>query len=127
MTKTCSSCKIEKPLPYFSKSKKPPYSYHTRCAVCVEKASIGIAKPNPKLKEIQDWVGTYLLEHPCVDCGNSDILVLEFDHVRGTKKDNLNILMRKSNLESVKEEIAKCDVRCVNCHRKKTNKERSNE
>ena len=59
----------------------------------------------------------------CIDCGEKDILVLEFDHVVGNK--SMNISEMRSGLYSLKkiaEEIAKCEVRCANCHRRKTAK-----
>lgn len=63
----------------------------------------------------------YLFDHPCVDCGESDVKVLDFDHVRGTKKMAVrSLLSRGSNLSIIFEEIAKCEVRCSNCHRKAT-------
>jgi len=63
----------------------------------------------------------YLKEHPCVDCGEDDMLVLDFDHVRGKKRDNVAGLAAKPvSLSVLEEEVAKCDVRCANCHRRKT-------
>jgi hypothetical protein len=63
----------------------------------------------------------YLSDHPCVDCGNTDIRVLEFDHVRGIKKYNVCAMIRlKISWTSIKCEIEKCDIRCANCHRIKT-------
>lgn len=59
----------------------------------------------------------YLRTHPCVDCGQSSPVVLQFDHVRGEKLHNLGRLVRDGvRWETVAAEIAKCDVRCVNCH-----------
>lgn len=49
----------------------------------------------------------------CVDCGELDAIVLQFDHVRGTKTRNVNENM---NTDELRVEIAKCDVRCANCH-----------
>ena len=69
----------------------------------------------------------YLLEHPCVDCGESDVVVLEFDHVQGEKKYNISDLARRySSWKTVKAEIDKCEVRCANCHRRITAKRAGN-
>ena len=66
-------------------------------------------------------VAEYLLTHPCVDCGQTDIIVLEFDHVAGDKIDTITMLMqRNSSWEKISNEIKKCVVRCANCHRRKT-------
>lgn len=63
----------------------------------------------------------YLREHPCVDCGETDIVVLEFDHVRGEKRFCISEMMAYSYpWSSVLAEIEKCEVRCANCHRRRT-------
>lgn len=67
----------------------------------------------------------YLETHPCVDCGENDPVVLEFDHVRGEKEFNIADVARNAvGREKLQEEIQKCEVRCANCHRRKTKRER---
>ncbi|MGR0319109.1 hypothetical protein [Agromyces sp. ZXT2-3] len=63
-------------------------------------------------------IGAYLLEHPCVDCGEADIRVLDFDHRVGTRKvaEVMKLAKAAYSWERVAAEIAKCDVRCRNCH-----------
>ena len=66
----------------------------------------------------------YLLEHPCVDCGETDPVVLAFDHVRGEKVGALsNMSRRQFSIAKLDAEIAKCEVRCANCHARKTARE----
>lgn len=75
------------------------------------------------VKRTHSFIVEYLKVHPCVDCGESDIIVLEFDHVRGEKKFNISSVFHNGiSLEKIKREIKKCEVRCANCHRKVTNK-----
>jgi hypothetical protein len=61
-----------------------------------------------------------LQSRPCVDCGERDPIVLEFDH-RGDKENDVSILLGLS-WKLVALEIAKCDVRCANRHRRVTAK-----
>ena len=66
-------------------------------------------------------VECYLETHPCIDCGLFDPLVMEFDHVTGTKVNDVRTLVREAAAMHVLEaEIAKCVVRCANCHRRRT-------
>lgn len=71
-----------------------------------------------RMADTKQRIEQYLREHPCVDCGNDDINVLEFDHVRGCKSYNVG-RFGTLRFETLLKEIAKCDVRCANCHRKR--------
>ena len=74
-----------------------------------------------RAKRIRQQVWDYLLLHPCVDCGISDPVVLEFDHVRGDKEINISdALLRGWSYSRILSEIEKCEVRCANCHRLRT-------
>lgn len=69
----------------------------------------------------RSFVYKYLQDHHCVDCGESRWQVLEFDHVRGEKEYNISYMVKSGLLlQKIEVEIAKCDVRCANCHRLKT-------
>ena len=62
-------------------------------------------------------------DKPCADCGGRwHPLVMEFDHLPGTKKRaNLGDgLARRFGWKTLMEEIAKCEVVCPTCHRVRT-------
>ncbi len=80
-----------------------------------------IAKTYERIRRNQAWVYQYLMEHPCSDCGEQDPIVLEFDHVRGVKDKAVSALTNQGYaLKRVIDEAKKCDVRCANCHRRRT-------
>lgn len=62
-----------------------------------------------------------LRQQPCADCGLADPVVMEFDHVpeRGEKALNVSNLVGAPKAKLLRE-IAKCDVVCANCHRRRT-------
>lgn len=65
---------------------------------------------------------------PCVDCGiQYHPVCMDFDHVRGEKAFNLGAGMSDGlGIEKLRAEIAKCDVRCANCHRLRHHNEIAN-
>jgi hypothetical protein len=69
-------------------------------------------------------VMAYLVAHPCVDCGEADPIVLQFDHVRGNKVAAIASMIRMCRTwAAIAAEIEKCAVRCANCHTRKTAKQ----
>lgn len=84
---------------------------HRRQSAAAKRKRQARAKPF-----IQEYLGT----HPCVDCGESDPVVLEFDHV-GRKRQGLSVLTAEgASIELLRDEIGQCEVVCVNCHRRRT-------
>ena len=73
-------------------------------------------------KEATQKVREFILQsksEPCRDCGKSyPFYVMDFDHV-GEKKFNLGGA-HKRGIDKIKQEIAKCEVVCSNCHRIRT-------
>lgn len=63
----------------------------------------------------------YLVLHPCLECGEDDVIVLDFDHRDpATKTSSISELACRVGQQKLLAEIAKCDVLCANCHRRKT-------
>ena len=133
--KVCNVCKEQKPLDEFQKRSSNKDGKTGMCKVCKRNYDNEHYKANrdnrkeyiranrAMAKDITSrYILEYLLKNPCVDCGEADPVVLEFDHVRGIKRDSVSVLKR-SSLKAVKEEIKKCEVRCANCHRRKTAKQ----
>ena len=134
MKRVCSKCDIaknESDFPFRNKLKGSRHSYCLECGrlqakdhysrhipYYVRKASL---RRKSLLEEINGKVYEYLKTHPCVDCGEDDPIVLEFDHVRGKKSYNVSAMgWLALSWNSLEKEISKCEVRCANCHRRKT-------
>ena len=81
-----------------------------------------------RIKRNKDYILAVKKEKSCVDCGESNPIVLDFDHVRGKKVGNVSDLARQAyGMKTLKTEIEKCEVRCSNCHRIVTYNRRENE
>lgn len=73
----------------------------------------------------EKFIWDILSSSKCMDCGNDNPVVLEFDHLDPNVKFK-NISDMKSQAYSIKtiqKEIDKCDVVCANCHRIRTAKQ----
>jgi hypothetical protein len=69
------------------------------------------------------FVWLVLLRSCCVDCGETDERVLEFDHVKGEKKDSVVRLAENGyGISTIKAEMKKCEIVCRNCHKRRTMK-----
>jgi hypothetical protein len=74
---------------------------------------------SPPVRRNLNHVHRLLAQGRCVDCGERDMLVLEFDHV-GTKRGQISSMVWDVSLETLMREIAECEIRCCNCHRRAT-------
>src|SRR5215471_11555629 len=132
--KTCRDCQQLKPLADFNKNACKRDGLQTTCRTCQRKRSKMyyvrnrermvrqiIAARTKRRRVLQAFLLDYLVSHPCVDCGEADIVVLDFGHVRGVKVMGIaDLVAGVYALAALKAEVAKCDVRCANCHRRKT-------
>lgn len=139
MKKKCCTCQKEKLLKQFNKKKDSQDGHQTICKDCSKAKSrayyaknaehhkkITTARKNQSKEDNRQKLYEYFTNHPCVDCGESDVRCLEFDHVRGKKSRNVSDMCRNvCSWKTILKEIAKCDVRCANCHRKRTSDTRN--
>lgn len=133
MDKKCSKCGHKKDLSAFNKRGNDHSGY---CKLCQSKVYKAHYRAN-KAKIIQK-VKAYANENrikikaeidrlksmPCVDCKSSfPPVCMDFDHRPGTVKlaDISTLASKKSiSLETVLNEVRKCDLVCSNCHRIRT-------
>ena len=69
---------------------------------------------------IRSFLAEYYSENPCVDCGETDITVLDFDHLLEKNFGINNAIRDTIPVERIKAELEQGEVRCSNCHRKVT-------
>ena len=137
----CTKCKKDLPEEMFFWRLKGKNRRHEQCKSCYKEYRKGVYTKHYKehrkdylyrakirnkrvREENRKKLIEYLLSHPCIDCGEKDIIVLEFDHKNSKEKEkNIAYMARFNNWEKVLKEIEKCDVRCANCHRKRTAKQ----
>lgn len=71
--------------------------------------------------EKRNFFNSYMEDKFCSDCGESDSIVLEFDHLdRSSKSGNIGNMLYRVSTKRLMDEIAKCEVVCANCHRRRT-------
>lgn len=80
-------------------------------------------RSNPALRQKnKEYMLDHLRCHPCADCGEDDIEVLQFDHV-SLRRGGKTVTQMMSSRKKLIEEIAKCEVRCANCHVRRTRRQ----
>jgi hypothetical protein len=131
--KYCPGCGTTKDIKEFNYKDKKRGKRQIRCRSCtrlqvqnhyqanhayyIKKA----LKRNAEVKQLQRMkLLEYLAQHPCVDCGESDAVCLQFDHVRGKKVQHISKMIGTYEWSSIEKELTKCQVRCANCHQRRT-------
>lgn len=133
--KICGTCKEPKFEEDFNKNKSKSDGLNSVCRECSNKRSKKYYSENNehhkrvvREKNVKNLlinrqkIFDYYKEHPCIDCGETDPIVLEFDHRDDVdKSNNISTLVGSGfGWKRIVEEIEKCDVRCANCHRRRT-------
>ncbi len=134
--KTCSGCGEIKPEDHFDWKYKAEGIRKARCKVCVSVYSKdhylkhkdvykkrGVINGRLGKQRLAALVYRYLEGHPCIDCGQSNPVLLDFDHRDNKFKSISEMIKSRYSWDKIKEEISKCDVRCANCHRMRTAKQ----
>lgn len=136
-TKHCPTCSTLKDVKNFNLDKARPDGLSSQCKECKrivqrnwyarnkERHVANVARRRRAAEtEIIKRILQYLTQHPCADCGETNPVLLEFDHVRGEKVNSVcNLISRGFGWDKIQAEINKCEVRCCRCHRLKTAKQ----
>lgn len=134
--KVCTRCKLAKPINSFIKVSKKKDSYRTICKKCTNeyqrshyrKNKDAYIKKNYRYRENLLKMTTEIKDSsPCADCGNYfDAVCMDFDHVGDDKSLNISSMVHACHsIKSIKNEIAKCEIVCANCHRIRTRDRRT--
>jgi hypothetical protein len=125
-SKTCGSCGLELPAVAFNRAGAGLQHWCRECfrdyfrrrgAAHIRQVEATRAK---RVSAARERMTAHLRAHPCIDCGERDPRVLDFDHV-GEKRELVSSLVaRGARWSRIAEEIAQCEVRCANCHRRVT-------
>lgn len=125
--KACSNCKRTDV--QFHKNKSKPDGLQSVCKECKKERSAAYFQDSKghhkalnenRKKETRKWIWDYLKVHPCIDCGETDPIVLEFDHNSDKFMEISDMVRMGYSIPKIESEISKCSVRCANCHRRKT-------
>lgn len=133
ITKACSICAVSQSIDSFYRNMNYEDGRDKRCKSCMRsymknrwltnsQARI-TAREKARARVLANFhrMTDVLASSFCVDCGEKDPLVLDFDHVRGRKRMAVSKMVSKTyKWETIEKEIAKCEVRCTKCHRKRT-------
>jgi hypothetical protein len=128
----CGRCGKSKPIEEFAWRRRTRGQRDNYCAPCradykrehyaanrPRYVSQALARKQALAAERAAFLIEFFRERPCADCGEADPVVLEFDH-KTDKLFNISKGLRDRSWQSVLDEIAKCEVVCANCHRRRT-------
>jgi hypothetical protein len=134
----CNKCNEDKSVNDFNFKNKKIGIKHKTCKICVKNYRKGYYDKNKEnaLKcskvttlEIRarnrQYIWDLLSNKECIDCGESDPIVLDFDHRDVNEKEHniSDMILSCYSLDNINNEIKKCDIRCANCHRRRTAKQ----
>ena len=118
----CKTCLKKEPSQHGERRRNYAREYRRQERSTPEGRARELARAAPKIELLRE-----ARSKPCTDCGREDLpwKVMELDHARGKKSFPLTAnSARWVNIDRLRDEIAKCDPRCPNCHRLRHHNER---
>ena len=116
--KRCSQCNKPQPLKNFHKAARQSDGLRPECRIC-----------HNEKKKIAERIRSAIMKlwfegKQCVDCGETDVRVLQNDHIENNKSHwntgtNIRCLMQNST-PNIVDELKKCEIVCIHCHRLRT-------
>jgi hypothetical protein len=126
--KKCSKCAMTLDLSNFHYNKGKPRS---RCKMCMredlrehyQRNKLDYAVRSKEVRyRLRQFIKTLKETTPCADCGVFyPSYVMDFDH-KFDKRALVSEMVSMGSMKKLKEEIAKCDIVCSNCHRIRTHR-----
>lgn len=129
----CTGCNEELPETAFPWKNKAAGKKGVRCNVCMRiyirshyNANKAYYLQKTKLRneevrgKVRDLLWEVLKAAGCTDCGEPDPVVLEFDHISDKTTSVAALVSQNHTWPRILREIAKCEVVCANCHRRRT-------
>jgi len=123
-SKRCTGCRTSKALEAFARKRSVRQSQCKECHRQYAKdhyrrnKALYLAK-NEKARRRKKEFLLQLKQQPCTDCGKTyPHFVMEFDHLHSKWLPASQ--MRSHSWRKLREEIAKCEVVCANCHAVRT-------
>ena len=130
--KRCTRCRVSRPLEDFHRRAASRDGHQNVCKPCKQEynqtyyratADQYAEARRTQVDALRVAVNDVILQAkdvPCTDCGRRlPPDAMDLDHVRGRKRTTASG-MRRLGLSGVLAELAKCDVVCVICHRRRT-------
>lgn len=118
----CARCGLLLPLELFSRLRDGRQAWCKSCFRSYHGGRRDVARGRTltRIEAAQAFIIAYLDSHPCIECGADDPVVLEFDHVRDKRHLVSSLVAHGAPLGRIALEIERCEVVCVNCHRRRT-------
>lgn len=125
MNKTCTKCGLSKDTELFKMRDGKPESVCKECTNAYlseyyrRNKQTYLNKQRLRKADWKEWYKEYKSTLRCIKCGESHPGCLDFHHRDpSTKEYSISVSGPSLGRDKLLIEIAKCDILCVNCHRK---------
>lgn len=134
MGRYCNKCKVYKERVCFGRNQANKDCINHICKDCRNRQRLGyyqanlthvrqINRKSRKHTKLQRQLKLFniLKKRRCKRCGESNPIMLEFDHINPKHKImNISVIISRATWPKIYAEIKKCRVLCANCHRLRT-------